>query len=223
MSRNRLLHATLVAALAACATPALAQQSIEKVNGGITAEAGQRYGNLETVNGGIDIGDGAHLEDASTVNGGIEAGDDVRAESLSAVNGGVRLGERARISDDIETVNGGVFVGRGGQVGDDISTVTGAIGLVDSDVGGDLETVTGDITVGIGSHVRGGIKVEKSEGISFSFGKPRTPRIVIGPGAVVDGPMVFEREVVLYVHDTARTGPITGASAIRFSTPTPPK
>lgn len=29
-------------------------ESIDKVNGGITASAGQAYGNLETVNGGID-------------------------------------------------------------------------------------------------------------------------------------------------------------------------
>ena len=47
--------------------------------------------------------------------------------------------------------------------------------------------------------------------------------VVIGPNAVVDGPLVFEREVKLYVHGSARTGKITGASAIRFDTPTPPK
>jgi hypothetical protein len=39
---------------------------------------------------------------------------------------------------------------------------------------------------------------------------------VIGPGAVVEGPLVFEREVKLYVHASARTGAITGATAIRF-------
>ena len=39
---------------------------------------------------------------------------------------------------------------------------------------------------------------------------------------VVDGPLVFEREVVLYVHASARTGAITGATAIRYDGASPP-
>jgi len=38
----------------------------------------------------------------------------------------------------------------------------------------------------------------------------------------VQGDLHFERDVDLYVSDQATTGPITGASAIRFSGPTPP-
>lgn len=226
MTRKHLIPATLAAALcAACALPAFAQQSIEKVNGGISAEAGRHYGDLETVNGGIALGDGVRVEDASTVNGGIEGGDNVQAESLSTVNGGVRLGRQARIAEGIETVNGGVFVDRGGQVGGGIATVSGSIGVVDTDVGGDIHTVSGDITIGIGSHVKGGLRVEKPDNNGFNISlRTRGPqRIVIGPDAVVDGPLVFEREVVLYVHDSARTGKITGATAIPFSTPTPPR
>jgi DUF4097 and DUF4098 domain-containing protein YvlB len=225
MNRTRIVQATLAAALCACfAMPAFAQQDIDKVNGGITAEAGQQYGDLETVNGSIKLGSGSRSDDVETVNGGISGGDDVQAGSLSTVNGGIRLGERARIGGDIETVNGGIFVDRGGQVGGDASTVTGSIGLVETRLAGSLETVSGDITVGVGSHVTGGVKVEKpdNKGFNFHFGKRRPPRIVIGPDAVVEGPLVFEREVTLYVHDSARTGRITGATAIRFSTPTPP-
>ena len=67
-------------------------------------------------------------------------------------------------------------------------------------------------------HVKGGIKVEKpgTSWIPIHFGKHTPPRIIIGPNAVVDGPLVFEREVKLYVHASARTGAITGATAIRF-------
>jgi hypothetical protein len=54
------------------------------------------------------------------------------------------------------------------------------------------------------------------------MGKRQPPRIVIGPNAVVEGALVFEREVTLYVHDSARIGKVTGATAVRFSTPTPP-
>ena len=57
----------------------------------------------------------------------------------------------------------------------------------------------------------------------MGWGKQRPPRIVIGPNAVVDGPLVFEREVTLYVHDSARIGKVTGAIAVRYSSPTPPK
>jgi hypothetical protein len=74
----------------------------------------------------------------------------------------------------------------------------------------------------VGSHVRGGIRVVKPNMQWIEIRKKRNPRIVIGPNARVDGPLVFEREVELFVHTTARTGPITGATAQRFSTDTPP-
>ncbi|HET7656596.1 MAG TPA: hypothetical protein VFK18_06410 [Luteimonas sp.] len=223
MTRTRL---TLVLAAAlALSGPAFAQQDIDKVNGSITAEAGQAYGDLETVNGSIRLEDGAQAEDASTVNGSIKGGDAVQARSLETVNGSIRLGERARIADDLETVNGSIFIGRGSTVGGDLTTVSGSIGLVDTDLGGSIETVRGDITVGVGSHVKGGIHIEKptNKGWNFNFGKQRPPRVVIGPDAVVEGPLVFEREVKLYVHDSARIGKVTGATAIAFSTPTPPE
>jgi hypothetical protein len=76
--------------------------------------------------------------------------------------------------------------------------------------------------VGIGSHVHGGIHVEKPGPSWISLHKNKPPRIIIGPNAQVDGPLVFEREVVLYVHTTAKVGSITGAKAIPFSTDTAP-
>lgn len=221
-------HARLALAvalgLAAFAAPAFAQQDIDKVNGGITAEAGQRYGDLETVNGGIHLQSGAQLDDASTVNGGIDGGDDIRAHSLETVNGGIKLGKRIQ-AGSIETVNGSIFLDRGSRVAEDVSNVNGGIGLVGTEVGGDVETVSGDITVGADSHVKGGVRVEKpnNHGFSMGWGKQRPPRIVIGPNAVVDGPLVFERDVTLYVHDSARIGKVTGATARPYSTPTPPE
>ena len=90
-------------------------------------------------------------------------------------------------------------------------------------VGGGIRTVGGDITVGAGSRVRGGITVEKPGTGWLRIGKPKVPRIVIGPDAVVEGPLVFEREVTLHVHASARTGAIRGATARRFDTATAPK
>lgn len=200
-------------------------QDIDKVNSSITADAGQTYGDLSTVNGSIRIKAGAHIEQAETVNGSIRAEDDIQSRSLSTVNGAIHVGERAQVDGKIETVNGGIFVDRGGKVSRGIETVNGAIGLVDIDLGGGIETVNGDISVGVGSHVKGGIRVEKpNQGwAGFRVGKPNIPRIVIGPNAVVEGPLVFEREVKLYVHASARTGTVSGATAMRFDGATPPK
>lgn len=200
-------------------------QDIDKINSSITAEARQAYGDLSTVNGSIKIEANAHIEDAETVNGSIRANDDVQAQSLSTVNGSIHLGERARINGKIETVNGGIFVDRGSKVARDIETVNGAIGIIATELGGGIETVNGDITVGVGSHVKGGIKIEKPNNNwgGFRIGKKKIPRVVIGPDAMVDGPLVFEREVKLYVHASARIGSVRGATAVRFEGATPPK
>jgi DUF4097 and DUF4098 domain-containing protein YvlB len=222
MIRTRLALCLLLAAT----TPAFAGgQDIDKVNGSISIDATQQAGDLDTVNGSIRIGANASTGDASTVNGSIHLDDGARTGALETVNGSIRAGSGLVVDGSVETVNGSIFVGRGGRISRDVSTVNGAIGLVDTDLGGGIETVNGDITVGIGSHVKGGIKVEKPNNNFFGLhvGKPKVPRIIIGPDAVVDGPLVFEREVKLYVHASAKTGPVTGATAIRFDTPTAPK
>ncbi|WP_368563375.1 hypothetical protein [Pseudoxanthomonas sp. UTMC 1351] len=211
----------LLLSLALATGPALAQQEISKVNGSVTAEAGQTYGDLETVNGSVRVDTGATAEDVSTVNGAIEVGDKARLQSLETVNGGIRVGTGVQVQDGIETVNGSVFVDRGGVIGKGVSTVNGGIGLVATQLGGDIHTVNGDITVGVNSHVKGGIKVEKNKSI-LPIKLGRDPRIIIGPKAVVEGPLVFERPVTLYVHRSAKTGPITGATAKIFDTDTAP-
>ena len=218
MSRNRLVP-SLAATLLLVAGTASAQQDISKVNGSVLAQAGQHYGDVSTVNGSVTVETGASVEDAETVNGSVRAGDDIVADSVSTVNGSIRIGERANVRKGVETVNGSIFIDRGGTVGGSISTVNGAIGLVDVDLAGGIETVGGDITVGVGSHVGGGIRVNRptSNWFPMRVGSNRKPRIIIGPDTVVDGELVFEREVTLYVHETARTGKITGATAVAYS------
>ena len=217
MTRTR---TALLLTLALATTPALAQQDVSTVNGSVSADAGQAYGDLETVNGSVSIAAGATVEDASTVNGSITVGDKAQAASLETVNGAIRIGKDVQVRKDVETVNGSIFTDRGTTICGNVDTVNGAIGLVGTQLAGGIETVNGDITVGIGSHVKGGIKVEKPRGWSI---KPRRdPRIIIGPNAVVEGPLVFERPVTLYVHTSARIGAVTGATAKPFSTDTAP-
>lgn len=223
MAILRTVLAALALGAAAHAIPALAGEDIVRTNGAVTTTAGAGYGRLATTNGSIRLADGVTAARATTTNGSITAGDDVDCGLMNTVNGSIRIGERVRVEDSVETVNGSILVGRGGEIGGDVKTVNGAIGLVATRVGGDVSLANGDLTVGISSHVRGGVHVHKP-GTSWMPIRvtQRRQRVVIGPGAVVEGPLVFERDVVLYVHDTARIGEVTGARPVRYSTPTAP-
>ena len=215
MTRTRFAFAVSLALFATAPAALAADDDHSKVNGAVTIDAGERAGDLDTVNGSIRIGASARVGDAKTVNGSIKVADQVRAGGLSTVNGSIRVGRNVEMGDDVGTVNGSIFVDRGGNIRGGVETVNGAIGLVDTDVAGGIETVNGDLTVGAGSHVRGGIHYEKPNHRWLSF-KTRDPKVIIGPNARVDGPLVFEHEVKLYVHESARIGPVTGATAIRY-------
>jgi hypothetical protein len=120
----------------------------------------------------------------------------------------------------ITAVNGEIDLKSGAEVGGAIRTVNGRISLSGAHVAGGLHTVSGDINIAGDSHVEGGILVQKPSGW-FST-QPSKPRIVIGPGAVVQGELRFEHEVVLYVSDKATVGTITGATPVTFSGEVPP-
>lgn len=194
---------------------ALARDDIDKVNGSIEVRNGEQAGNLSTVNGGIRIDAAGSAGEVSTVNGGIRLGDQARAESLETVNGGIEIGDGARVAGTVETVNGGVRLGKSADVGGRATTVNGRIALAAAHIGGGIETVGGDIEVGADSRVEGGILVKKPGG--WSWGESRKPRIVIGPRAVVQGALTFERDVELHVSDSATIGAIKGATATKFS------
>jgi hypothetical protein len=69
------------------------------------------------------------------------------------------------------------------------------------------------------SHVEGGLIVEETSGTLFNSSDPV---ITIGPGATVQGDLVFKRKVKLYVSDHATIGTVTGATAVPFSGDKPP-
>jgi hypothetical protein len=58
--------------------------------------------------------------------------------------------------------------------------------------------------------------VEKVNRGWFNSNK-RNPKIVIGPNATVEGTLRFQREVDLYVSNTAKIGKVEGATPRRFS------
>ena len=228
---NRLLllgFAALVLTLSACGN------GHNRVNGSVSVKSGEPAQDVSTVNGSIEIEANGIAQEVETVNGGIELGSGAKTRSLDTVNGGVSLGENAQVEGDVETVNGGITLAKaarvtgsidsvnsgislapGAEVQGRVENVNGAIRLEQAHVGGGIGTVGGDIEVGAQSRVEGGIQVKKSRGVNV--GKKKVPRVVVGPGAVVQGPLKFEREVKLYVSETATIGPVEGATAVKFS------
>lgn len=192
------------------------------VNGSITVgKEATVTGNLKTVNGTIRIDAGAVVKKASTVNGGLKLGDFCQAEALSTVNGSIRVGEKATVAGEVGAVNGRITIEKGGRVIDNVGNVNGEIDLTGAEIGGDLSTVSGDIDLEDRSVVKGDLIVEEPGGWSWGKEKSRKPRIVIGPGSSVEGTIVLERTVDLFISETAEVGGVSGVmsmdDAVRFS------
>jgi hypothetical protein len=184
------------------------------VNGSVHVPPGLHSGKVDTVNGSITVGENATVAGADTVNGSIRLGAQASADSLTTVNGSIHLDSGAHVAHAVTTVNGSLRLDSGADVGGRLSNVNGSIGVRDAHVAGGIRTVNGDVDVH-GGHIEGGLVVEKSTGwFNFTFG---TPRIVIGPGSVIQGEMRFERHVDLFVSDQATVGPIVGATPQHFS------
>jgi DUF4097 and DUF4098 domain-containing protein YvlB len=224
MRSTRLVLALSLALSVTSYVASAKNQDISKVNGSISTESGQSYGDLDTVNGSIRIDDKVKAEDVETVNGSITSASSAQLKSAETVNGSINLGEATQVQGPVGTVNGALSIGKRSVIDEDISTVNGRIIVLESQIKGGISTVSGDITVGANSHVYGGILVEKPSGNwGWSWGKQLPPRIIIGPNARVDGELRFEREVELYVHTTAKTGKVTGAKVLSYTDKVPAK
>ncbi len=193
------------------------------INGSIHVSAGTPGGEVSTINGSIRADDNARLSGGHTVNGNISLGDHATAASLTTVNGGILLGQGAKVSATVSTVNGTLALRQDSEVGGHLANVNGTIILAGATVNGGISTVNGNIDIGANSHVRGGIVVHKpSTGFFHWWSDSDKPRVVVGPGAVVEGAMTFERAVRLYVSGTATIGQVTGATVVKFTGDQPP-
>jgi DUF4097 and DUF4098 domain-containing protein YvlB len=190
-----------------------------KVNGSVHIAAGQPAEDARTVNGSVHVDDNATVSSATTVNGSVRLGAHATAASMKTVNGAISLGDGARVSGKAGSVNGDLTLGNNSEVAGSLTNVNGKISLSSAHVAGGIRTVNGNISIMGTSHVEGGILVEKPNSIMFNN---EDPVIVIGPGAVIQGEMKFERKVKLYVSDKATIGTVSGATPIAFSGETPP-
>lgn len=185
------------------------------INGNVEvgADADASDSKFSTINGSIVVKDGARVSDCATVNGELDIGDRSEAGNLRAVNGDLTIGRDALIEGRVQLVNGSVSLKPGSRVNGDVGTVNGLIELRSAEVEGDLSNVNGGMRIVEGSLVEGDVTV-KEEG-DDRHGEP--PRIVIGRDSRVTGKLVFERQVELFVHDSAKIGEVSGADVIRFS------
>jgi len=192
------------------------------VNGSVSVGEGAVVtGELETVNGKIRVDDQSTIEDAATVNGSVTIGDGVRAENLSTVNGAINIGENSSVAGDVDAVNGSIMLAKGGNVAKNVSNVNGSIELEGSEVGGNVSTVSGDVDLSDAAVIQGDLIIEKPNSWGWGNKKSRVPKVIIGPGSEVRGAIKLEREVELYISDTAKVGAVEGAmamnDAVRFS------
>lgn len=193
----------------------------QHINGAVSVAAGVAPADASTVNGAVELAADAVARQVSTVNGSITLGDRAAADSAETVNGAVTIGADARVGGNVSTVNGAITLHKGAAVQGGVQNVNGQITLNAAHVGGGIETAVGDITVGADSRVDGGVSIQRSGGFSISF-SDSVPVVIIGPGAIVTGPMNFERKVKLFVSDRATIGAVTGATPILFPGEKPP-
>jgi DUF4097 and DUF4098 domain-containing protein YvlB len=189
------------------------------VNGKVSVGAGATVtGEVSSVNGSIRIEEGATVADAETVNGGLRVADKVRSRNLITVNGSIEVARDVVVDGRVEAVNGRITVGGGSKVAKSLGNVNGDIELEGSEIGGDVSTINGDIELAEGAVVMGDVVVEKPNGRNST---KRMPRIVIGPGSRVEGVIRLEREVKLYISESAEVGGVEGVmtldDATRFS------
>ncbi|MDH3351140.1 MAG: hypothetical protein OEM51_06300 [Gammaproteobacteria bacterium] len=192
------------------------------VNGSVSVGEGAVVsGSLETVNGKIRVDDDATIEDAQTVNGSLSIADGVRAEDLTTVNGAIRVGANSIISGEVDAVNGSIMLAKGSKVAKDVGNVNGSIELQGSVVGGNVSTVSGDVDLSDAAVIEGDLIIEKPNSWGWGNNKSRVPKVIIGPGSEVRGSIKLEREVELYISDTAKVAAVEGAmamnDAVRFS------
>jgi cytoskeletal protein CcmA (bactofilin family) len=191
------------------------------VNGSVTVGADAVVtGDVKTVNGKVHVDAGASIEEASTVNGSVRIGKNVTSRSLGTVNGSIKVDESCTVDGEIEAVNGGISVASGTKIDRGVSNINGTIKLMGATVGGNVSTVSGDVHVLDGTVVQGHLIIEKPGGWGWGKDK-RKPRVVIGPGSTIEGDIKLEREVELFISETASVGKVKGVmsmeDAVRFS------
>jgi len=191
---------------------------IRNVNGQVRISENARVGQVSNTNGSISIASGARTGAIGNTNGRIRLADSIRVEGgVVSTNGPVETGAEVHVDGDIQTANGRIRTGTGSVITGEVETTNGSIELVGTEAAG-VSGANGSIELLDGTRIAGDVYVRRPSGSNSSS---RLPRVVIGADTVVEGTLQFERDVELYIHETARTGQVIGAEPIRFSGDSP--
>lgn len=189
----------------------------DTVNGSITVGAKSSVGDLSTVNGSVKIATGSMIGNAETVNGSIKFDGGVHAKSVETVNGSIRLGENCAVAEKAETVNGSITAGYGCEVEGDYKTVNGKLKAIHSEIHGTVQAVNGSVILLDGTRVHDDVIIKKSKGF-FNSSTSKKPVVVLGKDVQIDGDLIFEKPVKLYIHDSAKyDDDFENAEVIKFS------
>jgi DUF4097 and DUF4098 domain-containing protein YvlB len=213
------IAATLAYAFSAVALGAAAGDDISKVNGSIRIDDGEMAGDISSVNGSVSLGRGASADEVDTVNGSVRLDTNAKVRSAETVNGSVVLAEGVQVSEGVSTVNGSMTLGPGAHVGGALENVNGTLRLDGAIVDGGLQTVNGDVYIGGESRVAGGVHIEDNKSWFKGSARSRNPRVTVEAGAILEGPLHFEREVDLYVAPGITLPPIQGVPPQRYTLP----
>ena len=183
-----------------------------------TLKSGVPHGSVYSVDGDVRVEPSAHVRKISVVDGDILLGSWARASGLRSVDGRIELDPGVICTGDVKSVTGYIRLADGVRVEGDVRTLTGTVEADNAFIGGQLETVAGRVRLTGATHVTKGIVLPKPDPDMKvnNHEEQRLPVLVIGPGVVVDGPIVAERGGVLKVSRQAKIGEVRGLSVQWF-------
>lgn len=177
-----------------------------------------------SVDGGVHLAARAEAGKIRSVHGGVTLGEGATAKTIDTVDGPVALERGATCRHDLSAVDRRVSLAPGGHVGGNVRTLVAGLDGHDAEIAGAIHTVSGKILLHGTTHVGKGICLDKPRPSTDAQDEvwKRLPRVVIGPGVVVDGPIVAARGGTLWVSRQARIGAVEGIRTQWFDGATPP-
>jgi len=177
-----------------------------------------------SVDGGVHLAARAEAGKIRSVDGGVTLDEGATAKTIDTVDGAVVLGRGATCRHDLSAVDGQVSLAWGAHVGGDLQTLVAGLDAHDAEIAGAIRTVSGKILLHGTTRVGKGIYLDKPRPSTDAHDEvwKRLPLVVVGPGVVVDGPIVATRGGTLWVSRQARIGAVEGIRAQWFDGASPP-
>ncbi len=187
---------------------------LSTVKGAIMVGDNASVNGIDVTNGSISIGDNSMAERVSTGSGDISVGDNSTVRSLEAGKGSITVGAGSTVANNVKTGSGSITIGDGSSVTGYVESTRGQVTLDGAKVGGNVIAHAKGLHIDNGATVAGYVHFKKAAGVME--GKD-VPVVILGKNINIAGTVTFDRDVKLYVHDSATTGDIAGAEPMAYS------